>query len=67
MYDGIYLTRKAANNLVEKFIQGSSKLTDNVRPATEMSEAKVKRLPRSGVRCTGKAMEQVYQCWWKIR
>jgi hypothetical protein len=32
----------------------------------EMAETTVKRLLRWGFRRTGKVMEQVYQCWWRI-
>jgi hypothetical protein len=32
----------------------------------EVAETTVKRLPCCGFRLTGKAMGQVYQCWWRI-
>jgi hypothetical protein len=32
-----------------------------------VSETAVKRLPCCGFRRTGKAMRQVYQCWWICR
>jgi hypothetical protein len=32
----------------------------------EMTETTVERLPCCGFRRTGKAMGQVYQCWWRI-
>jgi hypothetical protein len=32
----------------------------------KVAETAVKRLPCCGVQCTGKAVGQVYQCWWRI-
>jgi hypothetical protein len=32
----------------------------------EVAESTVKILPCCGFQCTGKAMRQVYQCWWRI-
>jgi hypothetical protein len=31
-----------------------------------VAEKTVKRLLCHGFRCTGKAMGQVYQCWWRV-
>jgi hypothetical protein len=33
----------------------------------KVAETTVKRLPCCGFQRTGKAMGQVYQCWWRIR
>jgi hypothetical protein len=37
-YGGKCLSRKAVHNWVEKFFQGSSKFTDDVRPGAEVAE-----------------------------
>jgi hypothetical protein len=60
------LSRKAVHNWVEKFSQGGSKVADDARPGAEVAEPTVKRLLRCGFRSTGKAMGQVYQCWYRI-
>jgi hypothetical protein len=66
VYGGKSLSRKAVHNWVEKFFQGRSKVTDDVRPGAEVTETTVKRLLCCGFRRNGKAMGQVYQCWWKM-
>jgi hypothetical protein len=38
----------------------------DARPNAEGAETTVKRLLCCGFRCTGKAMGQVYKCWWTI-
>jgi hypothetical protein len=60
------LSRKAAQNWVEKFSQGRSKVADDARPSVEVAETTVKILLCCGFRRTGKAMIQVYQCWWRL-
>jgi hypothetical protein len=60
------LSRKAVHIWVEKFSQGRSKVTDDARPRAEVAETTVKILLCCGFRRTGKAMGQVYQCWWRI-
>jgi hypothetical protein len=60
------LSRKAVHNWVEKFSQGRSKVADDARPGGEVTETTEKRLLCCGFRRTGKAMGQVYQCWWRI-
>jgi hypothetical protein len=60
------LSRKAVHKWVEKFSQGRSKVADNARPGAEVAETTVTRLLCCGFRRTGKAMGQVYQCWWRI-
>jgi hypothetical protein len=66
VYGGKCLSLKAVHNWAEKFSQGRSKVADDARPGAEMAETTVKRLLCYGFRCTGKAMRQVYQCWWRI-
>jgi hypothetical protein len=60
------LSRKAVHHWVEKFSQGRSKVADEARSGAEVAETTVKRLLCCGFRSTGKAMGQVYQCWWMI-
>jgi hypothetical protein len=66
VYGGKCLSRKAVHNWVEEFSQGRSKVADDARPDAEVAETPVKRLLCCGFRRTGKAMGQVYQCWWRI-
>jgi hypothetical protein len=63
---GKYLSRKAVHIWVEKFSQGHSKVADDARPGAEIAETTVKRLLCCGFRRPGKAIGQVYQCWWRI-
>jgi hypothetical protein len=42
------------------------KVADDARPGVEVAEAIVKRLSCCRFRHTGKAMRQMYQCWWRI-
>jgi hypothetical protein len=65
IYSGKCLSRKAIHTWVEKFSHGRSKVADNVRPGAEVAKTTVKRL-LCCVRCTGKAIGQVHQCWWSI-
>jgi hypothetical protein len=57
---------KRVHNWVEKQSQGRSKVADDARLGAEVAEATVKRLQCCSFRRTGKAMGQVYQCWWRI-
>jgi hypothetical protein len=69
VYGGKCLLRKAVHNGVEKFSQERSKVADDARPGAEVAQATVKRVKRllcCGFRRTGKAMGQVYECWWRI-
>jgi hypothetical protein len=59
VYGGKCLSRKAVHIWVEKFSQGRSKVADDAQPGAEVAET-------CGFRRTGKAMGQVYQCWWRI-
>jgi hypothetical protein len=65
-YGGKCLSRKAGHNWVEKFSQRRSKFADVARPGAEVAETTITRLLVCGFRRTGKAMEQVYRCWWRI-
>jgi hypothetical protein len=62
VYGGKCLWRKAVHNWVDKFCEGRSKVSDNARPGTQVTEATVKRLLCCGFRRTGKATGHVYQC-----
>jgi hypothetical protein len=59
---GTYLSRKAVHNWIEKVSQERSKVADDARPGAEVAE----RLLCCGFQRSGKAMGQVYQCWWRI-
>jgi transposase len=66
IYGGKCLSRKTVHSWVDKFSQGRSKAADAARQGAEVAETKVKRLLRCGFRRTGKAMGQVYLCWWRV-
>jgi hypothetical protein len=66
IYGGKCLSRKAIHNGVEIFSQGRSKTTDDPQPVAEVAGTIIKRLLCFGFRHIGKAMGQVYQCWWRI-
>jgi hypothetical protein len=66
VYGGKCLSRKPVHNWVEKSSEGCSKVADVVRPGADVAETTVDRFLCCGFRCTGKAMRQVYQCWWRI-
>jgi hypothetical protein len=66
VYDGKCLSRKAVHNWVEKFSQGRSKVADDARLDAEVAETTIKRLLCCGFRRTGKAMGQMYHCWWRV-
>jgi hypothetical protein len=61
VYGGKCLSRKAVHNWVDEFSLGRSKVADDARPGKEMAEATF----ILWVSTTGKAMGQVYQCWWR--
>jgi transposase len=58
------LSRKAVHNWAKKFSRSRSKVADDARSGAEVAETTDKRLLCCGFRRTGKAMGQVYQCWW---
>jgi hypothetical protein len=60
------LSRKAVHNWVKKFSHGRSKVADDARRDAEVDETTVIGIVCCGFGPTGKAMEQVYQCWWRI-
>jgi hypothetical protein len=66
VYGGKCLSRKAVHGWADKFSQGRSQVTDDAQPGAEVTEKTVKKLLRCGFRPAGKAMGQVYQCWWRI-
>jgi hypothetical protein len=62
VYGGKCLLRKAVHNWVAKV----SLMTKRLKRRCGISETTVKRLLCCGFRRTGKAMGQVYQCWWRM-
>jgi hypothetical protein len=66
VYGGKCLSRKAVHNCVKKFSQERSKVADDAWPGAQVPEATVKILLCCGFRRTGKTVEHVYQCWWRI-
>jgi hypothetical protein len=58
-------SHKAFSNWVEKFSQGRSKVADDETDVRKWLRQGSKDLICYGFRRTGKAMEQVYQCWWR--
>jgi hypothetical protein len=66
VYGGKCLSRKAVHNWVEKFCEERSKVADDARPGVEVDETTITILLCCGFQRTGKAMGQVYQCWWRI-
>jgi hypothetical protein len=61
------LSRKAVHNWVDKFSQGRSKIAADAQPGAEVAKTTVKKTSTvcCGFRRTGKAMGQLYQCWWR--
>jgi hypothetical protein len=51
---------------VKRLSLGGKSFADDEEVETEVSETTVKRLLCCGFWRTGKAMAQVYQCWWRI-
>jgi hypothetical protein len=67
VYGGKCLPRKAVQNWAGKFCQGHWKVTDDALRGAEVAEITVNRIICCRFRHTGKAMGQVYQCWWRCR
>jgi hypothetical protein len=63
VYGGKCLSRRAVNNWVDKFSQGRSKVTDDVRPDAEVDETSVSMLMEDMSRNTRKCGEDHS---WKI-
>jgi hypothetical protein len=42
------------------------KVADDAQPCGKVAETTVIRLIFCGFQCTGKAMGQAYQCWWRM-
>jgi hypothetical protein len=63
-YGGKCLSCNEVHNWVQKFSPGHLKVADDAQPGEEVAETTVKRLLHCGFQHTGKAMEQVCQCWW---
>jgi hypothetical protein len=61
VYGGKYLSCKAVHSWVEK---RGKRFADDEEVETEVRKSK--RLLCCGIRRTGKAMRQVYQCCWRI-
>jgi hypothetical protein len=66
VYGGNCLSRKAVHNWAEEFSLERSEVPDDARAGAEVTETSVKWLLCCGFRRIGKAMGQVYQCWWRI-
>jgi hypothetical protein len=66
VYSAKCLWPRAVHNWVEKFSQGPPKVAEDARLGAEVPETTVKRTQCCGFGLTGKAMGQVYQCWWRI-
>jgi hypothetical protein len=62
VYCGNCLSRKA----VHKWVANVSLMTKRLKRRCGVAETTVQRLLCSGFRRTGKAMGQLYQCWWRI-
>jgi hypothetical protein len=65
VYGGKCLSRKAFHNWVEK---RGKRFADDEEVETEVRKwlRTVKKLLCCTFRCTGKAVGQVYRCWWRI-
>jgi hypothetical protein len=66
VYSGKCLSGKAVHSWIEKFSEGSSKVTDDAQPGAHVAETTVRRLLCCWFRCTGKAMGPVQHYWWRI-
>jgi hypothetical protein len=62
VYGGKCLSRKAVHN----WVADVSLMTKKLNRRRKVAETTAKRFLRCGFRSTGKAMGQVYQCWWRI-
>jgi hypothetical protein len=51
---------------LKRFTTGWRNSLKDARQGAEVAETTVKRLTCCGFRRIGKAMGQVYQCWWRI-
>jgi hypothetical protein len=63
VYGGKCLSCKAVHNWVEKC---DKHFAHDERVETEVAETTVERLLCCRFRLTGKAMGEMYQCWWRI-
>jgi hypothetical protein len=61
VYHGKYLSRKAFHDWVANISLMAKK-----NGGIEVAEKTVKRILCCEFLCTGKAMEYMYQCWWRI-
>jgi hypothetical protein len=66
VYGGKCLPRKVVHNWEDKFSQGRSNVADDARPGRPIEITTEVRLLCCRFRRTGKAIGQVYQCWWRI-
>jgi hypothetical protein len=66
VYGGKCLSRKAVHNWVEKFSEGRLKVADDETEVRKWLRPQSKDFLCCGFQRTGKAMGQVYQCWWRI-
>jgi hypothetical protein len=61
VYGGKCLSRKAVHNWIEKLFYGRSKVADH-----ETEVRKWLRQQSKDFYAAGKAMGQVYECWWRV-
>jgi hypothetical protein len=66
VYGGKCLSHEAVHKWVEGFSPRRSKVADDARLGRPIEIVTVNRRLCCGFRRTGKAMGQVYQCWWRI-
>jgi hypothetical protein len=65
VYGGKCFSRKAVHNWVKKFSEGHSKVADDETEVRKLLRQQSKTPLCCGFRRTGKAMGQVYRCWWR--
>jgi hypothetical protein len=63
VYGGKYLSRKAVHSWFEKL---GKRFADDEEFEMGVRKSLRQEPPCRGFRHTGKAMGQVYQCWWRI-
>jgi hypothetical protein len=60
------LSREGVHNWFQKFSQGRPKIADDARSGGEVAETTARILLCCWPWRAGKAVGQVYQCWWRI-
>jgi hypothetical protein len=62
----VYGEKCLSREVAHKWVENVSLMTKRLKRKCEVAKTTVKRLLCCGLRRTGKAMGQVYQCWWRI-